>query len=65
MEEKTAIVIAHRLSTIQKADRIFVMDHGRIVEHGDHQTLLAANGVYTSLVHASETEYGSVLKDGD
>jgi ATP-binding cassette subfamily B protein len=65
MKEKTAIVIAHRLSTIQKADRIFVMDHGRIVEHGDHQTLLAANGVYTSLVHASETENSSVLKGGD
>ena len=64
MEEKTAIVIAHRLSTIQKADRI-LMDHGRIVEHGDHQTLLAANGVYTSLIHASETENGSVLKGGD
>jgi len=55
MEEKTAIVIAHRLSTIQKADRIFVMDRGQIVEQGDHQTLLAANGAYTNLVRASES----------
>jgi len=56
MEEKTAIVIAHRLSTIQKADRIFVMERGQIVEQGDHETLLAANGVYTNLVRASESQ---------
>lgn len=49
MKHKTAIVIAHRLSTIQKMDRIIVLDHGKIVEEGTHKTLLAKNGIYTSL----------------
>lgn len=46
---RTTIIIAHRLSTIENADRILVMDQGRIVEEGDHQTLIDANGYYASL----------------
>jgi ATP-binding cassette subfamily B protein len=46
---RTAIVIAHRLSTIQHADRILVMEHGRIVEQGSHDELLAAEGRYWQL----------------
>ncbi len=49
---RTCFVIAHRLSTIRDADVILVMDHGRIVEHGDHDELLAAGGTYASLYHA-------------
>ena len=46
---RTSIVIAHRLSTIENADVIIVMEQGRIIEQGDHQTLLAKNGAYAQL----------------
>lgn len=49
MEEKTAIVIAHRLATVRRADVIFVVDHGEIVERGTHETLIAAGGLYAHL----------------
>ncbi len=48
-KNRTSIVIAHRLSTIENADKIIVMDQGKIVEQGNHQTLLAANGAYAQL----------------
>jgi ATP-binding cassette, subfamily B, multidrug efflux pump len=49
MEGKTVVAIAHRLSTIAAMDRLVVMDHGRIVEEGNHQSLLAAGGIYARL----------------
>jgi len=49
MQDRTTLVIAHRLSTIENADRIVVLDHGRVVESGSHAALLAANGMYANL----------------
>ena len=48
-ERQTTVVIAHRLSTIKDADRILVMEHGRVVEQGTHAQLLGRGGVYTDL----------------
>jgi ATP-binding cassette subfamily B protein len=50
LEKKTVLVIAHRLSTITKADRIVVLDGGRVIEQGNHSMLLARNGRYADLV---------------
>lgn len=50
MEGRTTLVIAHRLSTIQGADRVVVMDQGRVVEEGSHDQLLEAGGLYRRLV---------------
>jgi ATP-binding cassette subfamily B protein len=52
LKGRTSFVIAHRLSTIREADRILVIDRGRIVEEGTHQELLARRGTYYDLLRA-------------
>lgn len=49
MQNRTSIVIAHRLSTIENADRIMVMEHGKIIESGSHETLMQLNSHYAKL----------------
>jgi len=49
MRQRTSIIVAHRISTVRDADQIFVLDHGRIVERGHHDALVARRGLYAAL----------------
>ena len=55
---RTSFVIAHRLSTVRHADQILVMERGRIVERGNHSSLLSENGLYASLCREAESHHG-------
>ena len=60
MKGRTTVMIAHRLSTVRNADTIVVLDHGRIVEQGNHETLAARRGLYWRMVRTSrESDAGT------
>jgi ATP-binding cassette, subfamily B, bacterial len=57
---RTMLLITHRLASVRYADRIYVLDHGRIVEHGDHATLMASGGRYAAMYELQASAYASV-----
>src|SRR4029079_2551731 len=63
MEGRTSVMIAHRLSTIRNADLILVLNHGRLVEQGTHDELVAMEGLYFQLYQAQTGRAGKIEAD--
>lgn len=62
MEKRTSIIISHRVSSAKLADQIIVLDEGKIVERGNHQSLMAQKGVYAELFE-KQTQKASTLEE--
>jgi len=62
-KDKTNIIVSHRVSTIRRADRIFVLDRGRLKEEGTHEGLIQLGGIYAALYE--EQLLGESLENGE
>ena len=56
MQDRTSIIIAHRISSVMNADKIIVMDKGRIIEEGRHEELLSLDGTYARMYNMQKLE---------
>ena len=65
MAGRTTILIAHRLSTVKNADRIYVIDKGRVVATGSHAELVRAGGLYARLAKAQDLDHPAPDQDGE
>jgi ATP-binding cassette subfamily B protein len=54
---RTVVLITHRMASVREADRIYVLDHGQVVEQGDHDSLMAVRGVYAQLFELQAAAY--------
>jgi subfamily B ATP-binding cassette protein MsbA len=63
LQGRTSLIVAHRLSTIQSADRILVMEQGRLAESGNHQELLAQDGLYAALYRRQFNKNEAILPE--
>jgi ATP-binding cassette subfamily B protein len=63
MQNRSALIISHRYSTVRQADRILVMDQGRIIEQGSHDDLMGLNGEYAHLYNTQAKGYTTKKED--